>query len=203
MRQSSEYMGPNPGDYANVQALNSAYLQATSSLKGPQRGRLAVAPFLLFSVREQDLVWWADALLESCQGDLIAAADLEDLTLQHIQVAALSFLWQLAHQNPYAVRVISGASLAWCEQLCDLPLVTLLARVGARGDLMISRVEETAAAGKRLLGDGLSSNSDVRRSTQMSVLQMLLTQSPLERITRLPAAACSLSGPIRALHKKV
>lgn len=203
MRYSSEYIGPNPGDYANVLALNSAYLQATSNLKGPQRGRLAVAPFLLFSLHEQDLEWWRIALGDSQQRDLIIAKDLEDSKLQRVQAAALSFLWQLAQRNPYAARVISGATLEWCEQLCDLPLVTLLCRVGARGDLMMSRVEENGALGKRLLGEGLSSNADVRRSTQLSVLQMLLTHSPRHSYAQLPAAACSLSGPLRALHKKV
>ena len=52
MLESGDYPGPSPDDYANVTALNTAFIRATLDLKGPQCGRLAAAPFLLFSLRE-------------------------------------------------------------------------------------------------------------------------------------------------------
>lgn len=211
MEFSIEYPGPGRDDYANVLALNTAFLEATSELKGPQRGRLAAAPFLLFTIRENDLDWWERALADSWQGDLMAAPELSDLEIRGIQAAAIGFLWQLARRNPYAARVISGASIAWCEKLISFPLVTLLTRVGARGDLMTSRLDDQGDSAHRLLGLGTSSRQKVRHSSQLIVLQSLLTRSGCEQYTRLPAAACRMAGPrrkvaekgtIRARHKK-
>ena len=203
MEHSSEFPGPSPDDYANVLALNTAFIKATSELKGPQRGRLAAAPFLLFSLREDDSPWWAGVLADQRQGDLMAAAEHESPELRRIQTAAISFLWQLARRNPYAARIISGASISWCDMITVLPLVTLLNRIGGRGDLMVSRLDTPVALGKRLLGNGTSSRLKVRRSSQLTALHTLLTRSDSDNYTQLSAAACSMSGPLRVLDKKV
>ena len=203
MKQAIHYPGPSRDDYANVLALNSAFIKAGFDLKGPQRGRLAAAPFLLFSIREHDRQWWEDALADTRQGDLMAAPDIESPELHCLQSAALSFLWQLALRNPYAVRIISGASISWCEKITDLPLLTLLERVGARSDLMLSRLDSPTAPGGRLLGNGTSSKRNIRRSTQLTALQSLLTRCDVDSYTQLPAAACSMKGPMRVLDKKL
>ena len=203
MKQAIHYPGPSQDDYANVLALNSAFIKASFDLKGPQRGRLAAAPFLLFSIREHDPQWWEDALADTRQGDLMAAADIESPDLRCLQSAALSFLWQLACRNSYAVRIISGASISWCEKITELPLVTLLDRVGARSDLMLSRLDSPDQPGGRLLGNGTSSKRSVRRSSQLTALQSLLTRSAIDNYTQLPAAACSMTGPMRVLDKKL
>ncbi|MCH7829468.1 MAG: hypothetical protein IIB75_02770 [Proteobacteria bacterium] len=195
MEFSTEFPGPGPDDYANVLALNTAFLEASSELKGPQRGRLAAAPFLLFSIRENDLDWWERALADGRQGDLMAAPELNDIELRGIQSAAIGFLWQLARRNPYAARVISGATIAWCEKLISFPLVTLLDRVGARSDLMKSRLDDQEDSGHRLLGAGTSSSSRVRHSSHLVVLQSLLTRTGSEQYIRLPAAACRMARP--------
>jgi hypothetical protein len=203
MHQISEYPGPNPDDYANVLALNTAFIKAAFEMKGPQRGRLAAAPFLLFSFRERDLDWWDEALVENLQEDLMAAPDLDNPQLQRIQIAALSFLWHLARRNPYATRIITGANVSWCEKITDLPLVTLLDRIGARGDMMQSRLDNSNRFGGRLLGDGTSSRRTVRRSSQLVALQSLLTQATFDNYTRLPAAACAMPRPMRVQDKKI
>ncbi len=203
MVQVSEYPGPGFDDYANVLALNTAFIKASVEMKSPQRGRLAATPFLLFSFREHDLDWWDDALLELRQRDLMAPAELENPELRHIQTAALGFLWQLARRNPYAARIISGASNAWCDRITDLPLVILLDRVGARGDLMQSRLGDPATIGERLLGDCTSSRRSVRRSSQLTALQSLLTGTSSDSYAQLPAAACNMSGPMQVLDKKL
>lgn len=203
MQHSGEYPGPRPDDYVNVQALNLAFIQATSSMKGPQRGRLASCPFLLFSLREQELGWWDEALSDRRQGDLLEARRLDCPELSQIQFATMSFLWHLGRRNPYAVRIISGASVRWVEQITELPLVTLLDRIGMRADLMQSRIESTAALADRLLGDGTSSVSAVCRSSQFTALQTLLTRTGNNHYSQLPAAACSLSVPMRVLEKKL
>ena len=203
MQQINEYPGPNPDDYANVLALNTAFIKAAFQMKGPQRGRLAAAPFLLFSFRERDMDWWDEALVENLQEDLMAAPELDNPQLQRIQIAALSFLWHLARRNPYATRIITGANVSWCEKITDLPLVTLLDRIGARGDVMQSRLDNSNRFGGRLLGDGTSSRRTVRRSSQLVALQSLLTQATFDNYTRLPAAACAMPRPMRVQDKKI
>jgi hypothetical protein len=203
MEQVSEFPGPSPDDYDNVLALNTAFIKATFEMKGPQRGRLARAPFLLFSFRERDLLWWDEALVENRQGDLMAVADLENPELRRIQTATLSFLWQLARRNPYATRIISGATVSWCEKISEIPLVTLLDRIGVRGDLMLSRLDSPDVLGERLLGGGTSSKRNVRRSSQLTALQSLLTRAAFDNYTRLPAAACNMARPMRVRGKKM
>jgi hypothetical protein len=203
MEHSGEFPGPSVDDYANVLALNTAFIKVTTDLKGPQRGRLAAAPLLLFSLREDDSPWWADVLAEQRQGDLMAAAEHESPELRRIQTAAISFLWQLARRNPYAARIISGATILWCDTITSLPLVTLLNRIGGRDDLLVSRLDKPVALGQRLLGTGTTSRRRVRRSSQLTALQTLLIRSESDNYTRLPAAACSMSGPLRVLDKKL
>lgn len=203
MERMTEYRGPGADDYANVLALNSAFIAATTNLKGPQRGRLAAAPFLLFSLRENDSLWWERALTDRRQAELIAPAELSDPELRRIQTAAMSFFWHLGRRNPYAVRIISGAPIGWCDKIADLPLVTLLNRLGARADLMQSRIESSAEDGDRLLSHCTSSVRQIRRASQFTVLQAILTRSGQDNYSKLPAAACSLSGPLRVMDKKV
>ena len=203
MEQLNEFPGPSPDDYANVLALNTAFIKATFEMKGPQRGRLAAAPFLLFSFREHDLEWWDSALINQPQGDLMAVADLDNQELCRIQIAALSFLWQLARRNPYATRIISGATVSWCERITDLPIVTLLDRIGARADLMQSRLDSSDVLGERLLGDGTSSRRNVRRSSHLTALQSLITRASFDNYKRLPAAACNMARPMRVHDKKM
>ncbi len=203
MQQINDYSGPDADDYANVHALNRAYVKATSDLKGPQQGRLANAPFLLFSLRETDLEWWADALIERRQTDLIAASEISDPELRRIQTAALSFLWQICQRNPYAARVLTGATIAWCEKIIELPLLTLLNRIAARDDLMVSRLEPRHESAACLLAGGISSKPQVRRSSQLSTLQTLLTNTGLDEYARFSSAACSMTAPARVRDKKV
>ena len=203
MQHLHEFPRPSRDDYANVQALNIAYMDATSELKGPQRGRLASAPFLLFSLRENDIAWWTSALAEQRQCDFITTETQQSPELLRIQTAAISFLWQLSQRNPYATRIVSGASGAWCDTITNLPLVILLNRIAGRADLMISRLDDTAVIGARLLGSGASSRKQVRRSSQLTALQTLLTGTRLRAYERLPAAACNLSGPLQVMDKKL
>lgn len=202
MQQSGEYPGPAPDDYANVEALNTAFIRATQSMKGPQRGRLSAAPFLLFSLRENEIEWWQRALSDQGQGDLLNSGSIESREVQRIQNAALGFLWQLGRRNPYAVRIISGASPAWCELITAIPLVTLLDRVGTRADLMLSRIDGGNGHARRLLREGTSSTRRIRHSLQFSVLQTLLTHAGNDEYSRLSAAACSLVAPMRVFDKE-
>jgi len=193
----TEYRGPTSEDFANVNALNTAFLQVTSDLPRHKLQRLAAAPFLLFSFREDDDEWWHSVLSDDPQQDLIAAATSASSEVLKLQTAGLGLLWQLARRNPYAARIISGAPVTWCEKLSSQTLVFLLDRVAARGDLMISRLENHKGIWSRLLGNGTCAERSVRRSSQLSALQTMLTCTRSVQYGRLSAAACSMAAPNR------
>ena len=203
MEQFAEFQGPSANDYVNVRALNTAFLKTISTLNGNQQERLAAAPLLLFSVHEGDLPWWDRLLAGSWQVDLMDDPDLADPLRRQLQFAALSFLWHLSRRNAYAARVITGASVAWCERIGALPLVTLLHRAGARADLIRSRLDVAGTLSDHLLLGARSRRNKVRRSSQYTALQVLLTSNDAARVTAMASAACDMAGPVRALNKKV
>ncbi len=188
----TEYMGPTSEDFANVSALNKSLLEATSDLPRHKLQRLAAAPFLLFSLREDDDEWWYKALDEEPQQDLILTAAIARKEVQMLQTAALGFLWELARRNPYAARIVSGATVAWCEKLSAQTLVVLLDRVAARGDLMTSRLDNHQCIWSRLLGIGSCAERSVRRSSQLSAMHTMLTRTRSVQYARMPAAACRM-----------
>lgn len=204
MQLSNNYPGPSPDDYANVLALNTAFLNTASDLLGPQKGRLAAAPFLLFSMREDDPQWWQRALADTLQHDLVVTLKPLCTELISLQSAGISFLWQLARVNPYAARIIAGASVVLCDMLADLPLVTVLERTGARSDLVASRLGEQDKYGSQLLAKGASSQRKVRRAAHVVALQSLLTRSRGEQYLPLSAAACNMPRPrVRSASRSI
>jgi hypothetical protein len=195
MQHSSEFPGPSTDDYDNVHALNRAFLDVSTNYKGPQKGRLAEVPFLLFSLREDDLWWWQEALSDSPQRNLLQAPRLATDEIRALQSASIGFLWQLSQRNPYAARIITGATLAWCELLVQQALITLLERVGSRGDLMQSRLAASDSVGATFLSGGASSRKKLRRASHIVALQSMLTRNRDEPPTPLSAVACKLSIP--------
>lgn len=203
-----EYQGPTPGDLANIHALNSFFLMASSApgrdriaalgahrMSQSQVARLASAPFLLFSFREQDEEYWQRVLGDESQIDLIDSANPPDDKIRQLQVAGLSFLWQLVHRNPYSARIVSGASVSWCERLAEQTLVGLLHRVASRGDLMRLRFQDEKYVWRRLLDAGISSSYQSRLASQHCALQAMLTQRDARPYNRMSAAACSMRAP--------
>jgi len=186
----TEFAGPGADLFDNIEALNCAYLGACHDLKGPQKGRLAASPFLLFSIRESDLAWWKQGLRDDPQRPLLQ--DLAAPDVYAVQTAAIGVLWQLARDNPYLARLISGACKPWCDLLADLPLIHVLDRVAHRADLIRPRLTDTSDTFRRLLTAGTSSRSVLRRSAQIAALQKLLTKSSAQGYTQLPAAACKM-----------
>ena len=134
-----EFSGPQKAEFNNVRSLNRGFLdslrtaseatglrQALSPKLRPmvegltdlQAQRLSEAPFLLLSLREQDSDYWSALFADDPNGDLLALAS-SDGRDRHLSAAALGFLWQLAQHNPYAVRLISGATIKWCDRLAN------------------------------------------------------------------------------------
>ncbi|MDH3749904.1 MAG: hypothetical protein OEU90_10290 [Gammaproteobacteria bacterium] len=218
-----EFRGPETADFCNVQAMNQAFLKrmrgstsgrelrqqmvgtAAPMIRGLtdlQIKRLSATPFLLLSLRERDEDYWSFLTNHDSNGDLLIAPDLGFESSQ-LAAASLAFLWQLARRNPYAARLVSGATLNWCEQLAECTLFQLLQRTVGRGDLLRPRRPDDAEFWHKLLGPGLSSEQEVRRAAQLSALQSILTEDPVTRYRAVRAAACNASVPsLRVAEKR-
>ena len=200
-----EYQGLTRDDLANIHALNRSFLKAIAGsaaeafgviasrrLTDPQLLRLAGVPFLLFSFREHDNDYWQRVLADSPQFDLIDSGNPPDENIAQLQVAGLGFLWQLVRRNPYAARIVSGASVSWCEQIAGLTLVSLLQSAAARGDLLRMRFPDEETVWRRLLEDGISPQRQARLASHYSALQALLTRASELRYSSVSAAACRI-----------
>jgi len=211
-----EFMGPRATDFDNVHSLNRAYLgllrqqaelrRCLAGLPSPLAGalvslaegdadRLASAPFLLLSFRERDDDFWERIFAEGTHRDLFAVSQPACDDLGCLISAGLGFVWQLARQNPYAARLICGASLHWCEQLTELTFLHLLARAGTRADVLTLRCADDAALWTKLLVSGISREKQVRRAAHISALQSVLTRSSMPDPRKWAAAACAVRTP--------
>jgi hypothetical protein len=214
-----EYSAPNESDLANVRALNAAFLhdlcqgsaaielrdeQVTGirevfvALSAAQRQRLGSAPFLLFSLREHDAEFWDDCLAsgqEPGTRDLFMVDRLQRDADLRLPAAALAFLWQLAGRNPYAARLVSGASVDWCERLADCTLVSLLSTVSARREFLQLRFAGNRPVLNKLLGAGVSSQAEVRYAAHIAAMQAMLLQIPTPMRSAMRAAACRIAPP--------
>ena len=188
--RTHDYQPPDADDYANVTELNHAWLRATTGLRGPQRARLAAAPFLLFSLREHDLEWWRDALDSKSQADWLCQTESAPNPIRRIQSAALGFIWQLARRNPYAARLVSGAGVTWCELLTSVPIVALIERVADRPDMTLSRLDRDATTS--IEAACTSERAELRRSSHLGALQSMLTTSVASLDEPLRSAACRM-----------
>ncbi len=207
--------GPDGGDYENVTSLNQAYLtllwkdrqlclapggaaepvyKRIRELNQHQVGRLATTPFLLFSFRERDDRYWGRVLGEARVPDLFRSAASRDIDT--LVSAALGFIWQLARTNPYALRLICGATLHWCERVAEPTFYQLLDAVRCSGDLPILRLAHHSAMWQKLLDKGTGREKRSRCAAQMSALQTVLTElySP-ERRASLSLAARNVRAP--------
>lgn len=217
-----DYQGPSAADFANVAALNRgylSYLRRNAGIGGGKREigpafrplianltevdvrRLAEAPFLLFSLREMDGKFWNRLFAAAPDADLFAQPLNADAF--RIVAAALAFLWQLANQNPFAARVLAGATPTWCEALAESTLYRLLRRAGTERGMLEPRLADNAAFWKRLLSTGLHSESGIRRAAQVSTLQIMLTEAGHTKYRRLASAACRLPAESLQVAEKI
>jgi len=210
-----DYRGPRATDFDNVRSLNQAFLlllrrdrharkclqslpveltRCLVSLGEGQAQRLASTPFLLMSFRERDGDFWDSMFSAGSNRDLFAVADPPSDDLRRLISAGLGFVWQLAKQNPYAARLICGASLHWCEQLTERTLFRILATAGNRGEVLTLRCASDAELWAKLLVSGVSREKQVRRAAHISALHSVITRASMpDRKQR--AAACALRTP--------
>lgn len=212
-----EFEGPSAVDYDNVYSLNQAFIALMRrnavaarclaalpealagrivDLTTHQVDRLARAPFLLMSFRERDERFWEPVFAGHESGELFAVPAPKSDELGCLVAAGLGFLWQLARQNPYAARLVSGASLHWCEQLTERTFLRIMALAGTQPDILVIRSAARTALWKKLLADGVSRDNQIREAAHISALQCVLTNAALPTGTRWASAACRVKAPL-------
>lgn len=216
-----EYTGPEPTDLKDVYTLNVAFLEflrcengeplrrdlpaslrpAVAAMSDKQIARLSAVPFLLMSLNESDDAYWGRTSPIGPVRDLFTPARVDADPLAQIASAALGFLWQLARKNPYAVRLICGASLKWCDNLAGCTLLHVLQKAVEDQRIVQPRLAEDQVFWHRLLGAGLSSEVGVRRASHLSALQSVLTPVAALPQRRLRSAACYSSVPTLELRE--
>ncbi len=208
------FNGPDATDYENVLTLNQAWLELTprdaalqrgldgmpvdlckrmTSLSSSQIARLAKTPFLLFSFRETDEAYWTQTLAERPGAGLFDIRSTEDADT--LISAALGFIWQLARRNPYALRVICGATLYWSERIAELTFFELLDAVRATGEPPVARLGRHTDLWRKLLGSGVSRQLLSCHAAQMAALQSILTQATDVTQDKFTLAARSIAVP--------
>lgn len=206
--------GPEKTDFNNVASLNKAYLSILqrdthshhglahlstelfgriTELNERQIERLAEAPFLLLSFREQDDNYWNKIFSDATDRDLFSLSGSDDLDT--VVSAGLGFVWQLARQNSYALRLFSGASLYWCERIAERTFYNLLASVVAQGRVPELRNAHDHDLWRKLLDIGTSTKTTIRRASHLSAMQTVLTRPGNPRQPRWARAASSLKSP--------
>jgi hypothetical protein len=211
-----EFRGPGATDFDNVHSLNRAFLylvrqdgQARQCLRGlpaalagrlssllaVEAERLASTPFLLLSFRERDDDFWEALFSDNANGDLFAVPSPPSDDLGRLIAAGLGFVWQLARQNPYAARLICGASLHWCEQLTERTIFQILATAGTRSEVLTLRCGSDADLWTKLLASGISREKQVRRAAHISALQSVLTRASMPDRKKWATAACTVRTP--------
>lgn len=218
-----DYRGPQPADYDNVRALNLAFLKllADSSRTGryfrhlpavlaergmamsiAERERLAGAPFLLFSCKEGDVEYWQWLLDIQQRPSLLDNPPDADSAEAGVVAAALGFMWQLARQNPYAARLICGASLHWCEELAARPLLDVVSAATC-GNVLELRAAADAELWNKLLHTATLDAQAVAEAARISALQRVLTRSTPVRPARTAMAASRLHAPTLQVAEEI
>ena len=190
-----EYEGLTRDHLANVEALNRKWLRcwrqndaSAGDLTVRLRDRAATAPFLLFSLREQDDDLWNRLLEKPRQPDLLDKPLRFDNELHTVQISGLAFIWSLAWRNPYAARIISGAPAGWCERIASVTLMRVLDSTSGRS-LIRPRLETTSMMHKGF--------------AQIGAFQSMLTNGQRASSGRMKAAACRMPETVRQITDKV
>ncbi|GMR17500.1 MAG: hypothetical protein BMS9Abin32_618 [Gammaproteobacteria bacterium] len=207
---------PDIADYANVSALNRAFLlllsrrqrcrrwlaalpdlliARISTLSPGQIDRLAKAPFLLFSVRERDDRFWDRLLGDAGNGDLFEPRERGSDDIRGLSTATLGFVWQVANKNPYTARLICGASLHWCELIAEQTLQRLLAAAATRNDLLCLRCPADSRLWAKLLHGGVSPEQELRLAAHLTALRIMLREPAPGSAVEWASAACASRQP--------
>jgi len=208
-----DFQGPETADLANVCSLNLAFLELLrgqggtlsgagsgeasvcvqlAALDSARANRLAQCPFLIFTLTESPGDSWRRFFCGEEQPDLVDRLVSPPEPVARLTAATLGFLWELAKRNPYAARLVSGATLGWCEQLADSLPLRLFQFAASEPHILSPRLAAQVAFWEKLLVGGTSDEQEVRHSAQLCALQTVLTQPGSGHYRPLRAAACSM-----------
>ena len=208
---------PDAVDYADVRALNRAFLMflhgqescrqwlaplpdalttRICSLSLRQIDRLSKTPFLLFSMRERDDQFWEALLGDGHNGDLFTSRRGSIDDTGRLTAASLGFIWQVAKRNAYTARLICGASLHWCELIAEQTIYQLLVCAGSHNDLLQLRYPSDTRFWTKLLQSGVSEEKELRLAAHLTALRTVL-KNPLQQTSETwAAAACASRQPV-------
>lgn len=206
------YDGPTQKDYVNIHALNREFLRLTklypqrfgldtlqagrlAALGRQQSERLASTPFLLFAIQENDEIAWRALCRARPNNDLFESNRANDTDINDLIATTAGFLWQLAQQNPYSVRLICGASPAWCEIITAMTYFELITLTRQRDDLLSLRQTPNSDIWSKLLVDGVRAEPHVRSAAHIAALQTMLSGYPAANAATWPVAACKTTYP--------
>ncbi len=168
-----------------------------ASLSAAQLRRLARCPFLLCCCREHDIEFWGALLAVEADNDLFRGAANVSAEESRIISATLGFAWQLARTNPFAARMVCGASTAWCEEIAAQPLIRVVTAAAQLPDVLSLRCATDKSFWSRLLTHGLDKDPATRRAARLTALNsILLRERPAMRMA---TAARSTNVPLRTL----
>lgn len=208
------FASPESDDFQNVASLNLAWLRLLcrdpaarrtrnpsaaprlarlGSLSRAEAARLSGTPFLLFSFRERDDELWTRLLADSSHRGLFQERTASEAGL--LRDAALGFIWRLARENPYVLRLVCGATMYWCERVAELTIYELLTAAACAGELPVLRFAGHPTLWEKLLANGISPHAELRSAAQLSALQTILTEPAAERRENLPVAASRSAAP--------
>jgi hypothetical protein len=167
-----------------------------------EASRLARVPFLLMSLDEHDDRRWREVFAAAPNGDLFDAQYRRGEVEDRLTLALLGFLWQLVRRNPHTARLVSGATLEWCDSLAALSLVALYAQASRCSPLQ-PRLSGDADFWNKLLGAGISGRQELRLAAHASAMQTVITGSATNVPPRLSAAACNMPAvPTRVAARR-
>jgi len=207
------FNAPAPSDYANVYALNRAFLNLARRgqqqfelnefeydrlirLGTKQTESLARVPFLLFSLQLHDQARWREILLGCRNPDLFVNTDAASSQTRELITATVSFLRQLAHSNEYALYLITGSHSGWPEMIGEVTYFELATCIGRQPDLLKARRAVAADIWAKLLYAGVNADREVRKAAHIAVLQTLITDKTEAATAQWPLAACKTIAPL-------
>ena len=211
------YERPETTDFANVEALNRAFLALVAGptaapaghslaadevttqlgqLTGEQREHLASCPFLVFTLDEGDATRWRRLFDTDETHDLVDAMQRPPDAHARLAAASLGFLWELSRRNPYAVRLVCGASMEWCQQLAASMPICLVQFASNEPCLLTPRFVTRRSVWQKLLAAGTSDDPEIRTAAQVAALQVMLTHDAAESYQPVAAAACKTAVPV-------
>ena len=165
--------------------LPDTLVASLNALTSVERGRLARAPFLLFSLGDYDPGHWR------CEARP-ASEDLFHRSMtpaeRQLVTETLAVVWALTRVNRYAARYLCGAGVTWCDYAAATPLPELIVAATRQGSLLEPRFPETSELWRKLLVSASDDRQFVRRAARLSALQCVLTT---EQDYGLPARAAS------------